>query len=111
MTAGTNRSEQYLVEREEREGLKLRDETPDSVQSDGWSPGALLPSSSITLRLPVYVKSVFLGLLFPQDMQMLEGSIYEHWLQDDGVSRIHIFIDSVTKGEQQPNHVASETRS
>lgn len=32
---------------------------------------------------------------------MLEGSICEHWVQDDGVSRIHIFIDSDTQGQRQ----------
>lgn len=34
-------------------------------------------------------------------MQLVEGSICEHWFQDDGVSRIHIFIDSAAQGERQ----------
>ena len=41
------------------------------------------------------------GLSPPQDMQLVEGSICEHWFQDDGVSRIHIFIDSAAQGERQ----------
>lgn len=59
----------------------------------------------------MYAKSVVLGLLFPQGVQMLGGSKCEHWFQDDGVSRIHIFIDSVTQGERQRDHVPNETRS
>lgn len=55
----------------------------------------------LTLVFPMYVILVVFGLFFAQDMQMLEGSLCEHWVQDDGISRIHIFIDSVTQGERQ----------
>ncbi|CAN0295808.1 unnamed protein product [Pylaiella littoralis] len=43
-----------------------------------------------------------------QGVQMLGGSKCEHWFQDDGVSRIHIFIDSVT---QAPRRLTEETLS
>lgn len=36
--------------------------------------------------------------MLPQDTQILEGSICEHWVQDDGASRIHIYIDRATQG-------------
>eukprot|EP00752_Nemacystus_decipiens_P001465 g1441.t1 len=41
-----------------------------------------------------------------QDTQILEGSTCEHWVQDDGVSRIHIYIDSAT---QVPRRLTEET--
>lgn len=41
--------------------------------------------------------------LFPQDTQILAGSSCEHWIQDDGVSRIHIYIDSATQGQMYAN--------
>lgn len=51
---------------------------------------------------PMVANSIVSGMpLLPQDMQVLEGSLCEHWFQDDGVSRIHIFIDSDTQGKRQ----------
>lgn len=39
-----------------------------------------------------------------QDMHVLEGLTCEHWVQDDGVSRMHIYIDSATQGENDTSH-------
>ncbi|CAM9274823.1 unnamed protein product [Ectocarpus sp. 4 AP-2014] len=41
-----------------------------------------------------------------KDMQVLEGLMCEHWVQDDGVSRVHIYIDSAT---QAPRRLREET--
>lgn len=30
---------------------------------------------------------------------MVEGLLCEHWLQDDGTSRIHIYVDSKKQGK------------
>jgi len=53
-------------------------------------------SPSIAYLVPFYILQSI-----SQDKQIVGGSICEHWFQDDGVSRIHIFIDSATQGERQ----------
>ncbi|CAN0092844.1 unnamed protein product [Laminaria digitata] len=41
-----------------------------------------------------------------QGMQTLDGSLCEHWVQNDGISRVHVFIDSAN---QVPRRLIEET--